>query len=243
MNIIKIAKLISKKELKDYFKGDDWKNASWDGDSFTGETKNLKVIFKPTGWKVEITAYDDPMDSEEFKTSDPVKTIDSFLKQGMPEISKTASLRRLAAVFLSADVAGYESIEEKLKAKGWKVEDTDDGFLVNIQDIYEAKISRLEESFEYEFIFKPDASLNESGKTDDPISSFKKWRRNDELQDALAALKAEKSAQYIPSNITSLKDLADRENKWEEVTKGDYFGQRDEAAPTEATAPPPKKKS
>lgn len=242
--LIKIAKnvsniAVSETDLKNYFKGEDWKNAKWENGGFSGETTNLKVSFKPGGWKVKIQALEDKSDSAESKTKDPVMFINKFL--GNKPVFDPESPHRTMK-FKGLFSSSRTATDLKFPSD-WKSEKTADGYKINIEGEYEAKISRL---YEYEFAFKKDDSLNETGETEDPITSLRKWRRSDKVEKALESLKERKPPQTIKPGTLSLEEMVKREKAYEELANRPVdIPMQDEpsvSAPTDKTIPPPKKR-
>lgn len=77
---------VTMKDVETYFKGEGWPIAEAAGDEFHAESKwNFQIDLKrgDSVFQVKIESPDDPLDSEEIMTPDPVKSITDFLSQGM----------------------------------------------------------------------------------------------------------------------------------------------------------------
>jgi hypothetical protein len=78
------ATVVSYYDLQDYFAGDSWEFKRHDDGTVTAKSGvyDLKLKQKPSKCRVRIYANDDPSDSEEAETSDPVSFIKKFLSTG-----------------------------------------------------------------------------------------------------------------------------------------------------------------
>jgi hypothetical protein len=225
-SISRIAKILSHDELRKYFVGEGWKDVKWgDDDSFSGESENYTVKFSPKFspsnevWRLKVEAVDDPSDSLDEVTPDPVKALAKFLSEGLPggeTFEKMASsparmaaamrliaasgpparaVRRLVVAASSVAVeADLGPIESKLKSKGWRVEKKGDSLVVDVSGRYEATITPSDEMWEYEFGFKHDDSMSKSGETDDPIMAFRKWKSGKNIQGVLEGMEIDARA-------------------------------------------------
>lgn len=80
------AAVVTWDDLKNFFKGEIWQKSDFSEDRFQGRTRTFSVDLEPE--KVQfwfrIEATDDPSDSEEGVSSDPVKDIAKFLGRDLP---------------------------------------------------------------------------------------------------------------------------------------------------------------
>lgn len=72
-------------DVKAYFRGKGWEGY-WSGDSFEGSVSVVDVKIKASGksYSVRIESVDDPSDSDEVTTGEPLKAIADFLGQDIP---------------------------------------------------------------------------------------------------------------------------------------------------------------
>jgi hypothetical protein len=72
-------------DVKAYFRGKGW-DGYWSGDSFEGSVSVIDVKIKASGksYSVRIESVDDPSDSDEVTTGEPLKAIADFLGQDIP---------------------------------------------------------------------------------------------------------------------------------------------------------------
>lgn len=103
-------------DVKAYFKGRGWEGY-WSGDSFEGSAGVVDVKIKASGksYSVSIESVDDPSDSDEMTTGEPLKAIAEFLGQDIPggeHFEKMSSSPSLFARSLSmaADLLAAGSI-------------------------------------------------------------------------------------------------------------------------------------
>jgi hypothetical protein len=73
--------IVTKKDIENYFKGDDWRLFP-DGDGFKASGDFAELILKPvkTIFNVKIESIDDPIDSAEEETENPIKFIVKYLQ-------------------------------------------------------------------------------------------------------------------------------------------------------------------
>lgn len=78
------ATVVSYYDLQDYFAGESWQFKRHDDGTVTAKSGvyDLKLKQKPSKTKVRIYANDDPSDSEEGETTNPVEFITKFLSTG-----------------------------------------------------------------------------------------------------------------------------------------------------------------
>jgi len=81
-----VSAVVTWDDIKTYFKGSAWKESNWMGDRFVGRTQNFSVEIEPgdVQFEYKIEAVDDPADSEEGVSSDPVSKIAKFLGRDLP---------------------------------------------------------------------------------------------------------------------------------------------------------------
>jgi hypothetical protein len=72
-------------DVKAYFRGKGW-DGHWSGDSFEGSVSVVDVKIRPSGksYSVRIESVDDPSDSDDVTTGEPLKAIADFLGQDIP---------------------------------------------------------------------------------------------------------------------------------------------------------------
>lgn len=80
------AAVVTWDDLKNFFKGDIWQKSDFSEDRFQGRTRTFSVDIEPeeVQFWFKIEAIDDPSDSEEGVSSDPVKDIAKFLGRDLP---------------------------------------------------------------------------------------------------------------------------------------------------------------
>lgn len=102
----RIARVLDPAELgRNFGGGPQWQTARWDGLDFVGSTRFYEVELRAQDplWHLSVEAADDPSDSEQVTTEDPVKALAEFLSRGLPGggdffKDRAAALRRLAAL-------------------------------------------------------------------------------------------------------------------------------------------------
>lgn len=81
-----ISGVVTWDDLKTYFKGPSWARRDFSDDRFQGATRTFSVDIEPEAVQFEyrIEAVDDPSDSEEGVSDDPVGKIAKFLGRDLP---------------------------------------------------------------------------------------------------------------------------------------------------------------
>lgn len=118
------AAVVSYYDLENYFTGNSWEFKRHDDGKVTAQSEayDLTLQQRPTKYDVKITAEDDPSDSEEGVTDNPVKFITKFLSTGteaddllkkmsfVPDPRYVAVLCRRAALMaeVSPDMSGVK---------------------------------------------------------------------------------------------------------------------------------------
>lgn len=112
-----LSAMVSLEDVRRYFPVKQWGASSWRRDSFYGTRGPVDVHVRATGksFGVRIEAVDDPSDSEEVSTEEPLKAIAEFLGRDLPggehfermSFMPEAFARSLAAF---ADLMGSGSI-------------------------------------------------------------------------------------------------------------------------------------
>jgi hypothetical protein len=221
--------------------------------SAKSEVYDLNLVQKPSKFRVKITATDDPSDSEESVTDNPVEFITKFLSTGpssddllkkmsfvadprfiaalvrrialMTEVGDRGDARRalrrcivaasgpgmeriLTAVVRAVagvgdDIQEIKKVTDDMKKKGWKVQQSEDEdgqavMKVDVSGIYEAEVRASDTVWDYSFQVHGVDESKASGTTDDPIGTFQKWYRSDEVKEFKQQLKDK--AQDEPAN-------------------------------------------
>lgn len=84
---LRILSVTTMDDLRNYFgRGEVWQSGGWKGETFEGETRFYQVRLKPIGvnFRVRVEAVDDPSDSEDIVTEEPVKALAEFLGRDLP---------------------------------------------------------------------------------------------------------------------------------------------------------------
>lgn len=83
---MRTAKVTSPDEVQKAFGGPKWSGPGWDGDRFEGSYGPMRVDLEPASilFNLRVQAIDDPSDSEDIVTEDPVKALAEFLGEGIP---------------------------------------------------------------------------------------------------------------------------------------------------------------
>lgn len=128
MKSIKASRIVTMKDVKNYFHGNNWPIIEVNGNNFYAESKwNFQVEFTITSknYKVEISSTEDSLDSEVVETSDPVKSIKEFLTKGMSQTSweRAASspteyasyLRRLSRTIINSKNPDIQKVKDLLR--------------------------------------------------------------------------------------------------------------------------------
>ncbi len=112
-----LSAMVSLEDVRRYFPVKQWGASSWRRDSFYGTRGPVEVHVRATGksFGVRIEAVDDPSDSEEVSTEEPLKAIAEFLGRDLPggehfermSFMPEAFARSLAAF---ADLVGSGSV-------------------------------------------------------------------------------------------------------------------------------------
>ncbi len=81
-----IATMVPVRDVRIFFSGKNWSGPGWDGDRFEGRHENTRVEIEVSGllYGVSVEAVDDPSDSDEVTTEDPLKAIADFLAKDLP---------------------------------------------------------------------------------------------------------------------------------------------------------------
>ncbi len=81
----KVSAMTPLSDVKAYFRGKGWEG-HWSGDSFEGAAGVVDVKIKASGksYSVSIESVDDPTDSDDVTTQEPLKAIADFLGQDIP---------------------------------------------------------------------------------------------------------------------------------------------------------------
>lgn len=242
--------IVTPGDVKNYFKKKNpgvHMDEKEDG-SLTVKSKDFDFTFTPKNpkYKVRIWAADDPTDSDEKVTPDPVKFIAGFLGAGLPggehfekmssgpyavsgmlkrmavaTASGSVSRKRLAAMVRRAAISPYlgfvkkvvslacrlaagqdasreeiGKLREEMKKKGWKVEAGEDDagnpeLSVDVSGIYEARISMESMPYSYEMHTLGFPDLDETGVTEDPITTIRTYAKSDKVSEALERKKVE----------------------------------------------------
>lgn len=214
MLLTKIARRISRtattvtpESLTQTLEGDKWQDISFED----GVLKAKKMVKNPYSQKlsyvqmllesklseplyeVKVHSIDDPSDSDDESTADPVGFINDFIKQGLPEVSVASLLRRIALhieksgqtkkfaslLLRIATYAGLDSLQKDLEKKDWEVEKGDNRLIVNIDDVFKAEIG-LDTVMWDTKVSMPALNQKDSGTGDDPydlVYEFMKYKR------------------------------------------------------------------
>jgi hypothetical protein len=97
-------------------------------------------------------------------------------------------LARVVSLATDTQDAELDKIKEEMKRKGWKVwtdiENNHTQLHVDISGIYEATIAVEQCLYEYKFSLRDRSDIEDSGTTDDPIKSFKKFYRDEKVEES-----------------------------------------------------------
>ncbi len=82
---VRVSAMTPLSDVKAYFKGAGW-DGYWSGDSFEGSAGVVDVKIRASGrsYSVKIESVDDPSDSDEVITGEPLRAIAEFLGQDIP---------------------------------------------------------------------------------------------------------------------------------------------------------------
>lgn len=80
----KVAAIVTFPDIQKWFKGEFWDSSSLDGDTFHARSSNIEALVKPSSvmFHISVKSYEDPLDSDEIVTEDPIKFLSDFLKTG-----------------------------------------------------------------------------------------------------------------------------------------------------------------
>ncbi len=80
----RVSAVVTMEEIRNYFKGDKWKSSEFTDSSMEAHSNNYDVSLQAKDFKfrVRVEAEDDPTDSDETTTEDPVKFLEEFLGAG-----------------------------------------------------------------------------------------------------------------------------------------------------------------
>lgn len=88
MGYIYATGFVTMRDIETYFKGEDWPISESTGDDFHAEAVwNFQIDLKrkDSNFQVKIKSPEDPTDSHETVTPDPVQTINDFLSEGISD--------------------------------------------------------------------------------------------------------------------------------------------------------------
>lgn len=170
--IMRIAKLLDEKDLKNYFRGSVWKKLMWKKDgSFEGETENLSFKFNiaKTQYKLHVEATDDPSDSLDITTTDPVKELTKFLGEGISggghfEQMASSPARLAAAIRHVASVGSPAHLVRRLYVASSIEFDSNKRVAVTLDDIeLKLRLKKWEVKRDRDEFDRPTLTINVSG--------------------------------------------------------------------------------
>lgn len=111
-SFFRVSAMTPLSDVKAYFRGKGW-DGYWSKDSFEGSISVVDVKIKPSGksYSVKVESVDDPSDSDEVTTGEPLKAIADFLGQDLPggeHFERMSSIPSFFAhsIAMAADMVG-----------------------------------------------------------------------------------------------------------------------------------------
>lgn len=164
---------------------------------------------------VRIEATEDPSDSEETTepTADPIAFISKFLRQDdhedLSRISFDTSflarrMRRLAAqgpkvvekvlrraialleYRIPSRTAAEMDLKGEAKKRGWEVSEDGDETRIDVSGVYTVTVQPAGIGWDYQFEVVGDPKHTMHGTTQDPIIKYRKWYKQDVVQQAVS---------------------------------------------------------
>lgn len=116
----RLASFVPTKDVKKFFSGPGWSGPGWKDDQhFEGTHKHVRVSVSVTGtlYGVHVEAVDDPSDSEDVTTEDPLKAIAEFLSRDLPGGEHFERMSSSPAALATALAAVASSIGKMVMTK------------------------------------------------------------------------------------------------------------------------------
>ena len=210
--ISRTATTVTPESLTKALERDKWKDIKFENGVLTAKkmVKNpyaqklayvsmlLETKLSEPLYEVNVQSIDDPSDSDNESTADPVGFINDFIKQGLSEVSVASLLRRIAlhieksgqtkkfaSILLRiAAHASLDSLQKDLEKKNWGVEKGDDKLIVNIDDVFRAEIG-LDTVMWDTKVSMPAIDQKDSGTGDDPYDIIYEFVQYERVHDAM----------------------------------------------------------